>query len=550
MPFHPPDAPLAAALDALEHGGIIPCAPAPAASFARRLPEGDVYLYPAGQDAATLLQALDQEPGGPRVVGVIDRSAPEEGEDERRFFGRRLIAPTTFAAMADARVLICHSQRETELLGILRGLGVGEDRIETIFSHPGYREQAESPAAAAAVLNALGARPSPRNVIIRAERSGVIVDDAALATALAPDETIILNIAAPVERIASQVYQTIDLYRSLGTLRRVLEQIAPQTVYLQLNLHSVHFAALVRRIVPRAVLIYEMWDLWLASVGDLRPEDYGRLVGMDDAMVDLSQRSERYLLDSADLLISKRGGPTWEAQSRRFGAPCLQYFARVGAGGTPPAAATGQGPATAPQRDGLRLLFAATFQTLENLDALDYIRPNQDHRAVFAALTADGRTTVDLYNAAHRDEGLDPLYASYLDAYREGPIRYHRRVPPAQLLAAMDEYDYGWIRATPAVPSVDCHVVIPASLSSYIAAGLPAIVHATLTYASDLISQFDAGVVVPADEAGEQAVRRVRAAADPPRHRAGARRLRAYMLERNQQLLEAVKALNGERSRR
>jgi len=524
-------------LDALIHARSTAFVPELASGFlARSLPPGDCCIYPAGSEAADVMRALDASPegmSGIRVVRVADRDA----DDGRTFLGRPVTAPKDLMNHPSERILVCHSVREAELLAILRQLGIAEDRIIPVFGHPDYRALSGSAETHHALL---GAIDGPRRcVILRAERSGLIVDDTALATVLPPRDTVVLNIGTAAERIDSRIYTVVDLHRSLTLLRSALERLQPELIYLQFNLHTVHLAALVRRMMPRVKLVYEMWDLWRASVGDLRPEDYAPLLGMSEAMVDLNRRCEPCVLDTADLLVSKRGGPVWETETRDFGAPCRQYFVRVGEPATPaPIQPASSSPRPA---GGLRILFAATFQRLETLAAFDYIRPNQDHHAVFAALTADRRATVDLYNAAHRDTSLDPLYASYLERYRTGPIRYHRRVPPAQLLAAMDDYDYGWIRATPAVPSVDCDVVIPASLSSYIAAGLPVIVHATLTYASSLVSRFDAGITVPVGEDGEDAVHRVWRDADPARHRAGALRLRACMMEHNQRLLDMLR---------
>lgn len=538
VPFPSCDAALDADLDALVQARSTVFSPKLAAGFlARFLPPGDCCVYPAGAEAADLLHALDTLPegvSGIRVVRVADRDTTEE---RRSFHGRPMILPQGLANHPCEPILVCHSVREEELLTTLRGLGIAEERIVPVFGHASYRALSGQAETHDALLGAIGG--PRRSVIIRAERSGLIIDDAALATVLPPEETLVLNIGTAAERIDSRVYTVVDLHRSLTLLRSALERLQPELVYLQLNLHTVHLADVIRRMVPSATLIYEMWDLWRASVGDLKPEDYGRLLGMSDDMVTLNRRCEIRVLNTADLLISKRGGLVWEAECRDFTAPCQQYFVRVGEDGAP-----ARPVPSPPSVGGPRILFAATFQTLEMLATFDYIRPNQDHHAIFAALTADGRATVDLYNAAHRDPSLDPLYASYLERYRDGPIRYHRRVPPARLLAAMDDFDYGWIRATPAVPSVDCDVVIPASLSSYIAAGLPVIIHATLTYAASLVTRFDAGIVVPVGEDGEDAVRRVLGAADPARHRAGALRLRAYMMEHNQRLLDTLRDFN------
>jgi hypothetical protein len=532
------DAALDADLDALVQARSTVFSPELAASFlARSLPLGDYCVYPAGAEAADLLRALDavsEGISGIRVVRVADRNTTEERQS---FHGRPMIVPQELANHPCERILVCHSVREAELLTTLRGLGIAKERIIPVFSHANYRVLSGQAETHNALLGTIG---GPRRcVIIRADRSGLIIDDAALATVLPPRETLILNIGTAAERIDSRIYKVVDLYRSLTLLRSALDKIQPEIVYLQLNLHTVHLADLIRRMAPSVTLIYEMWDLWRASVGDLKPEDYGRLLGMSDDMVNLNRRCELRVLNTADLLISKRGGLVWEAECHDFTTPCLQYFVRVGEGTVSPRPVS-----SSPSVNGPRIIFAATLQTLEVLAAFDYIRLNQDHHAIFAALTADGRATVDLYNAAHRDSSLDPLYASYLERYRDGPIRYHRRVPPTQLLAVMDNYDYGWIRATPAVPSVDCDVVIPASLSSYIAAGLPVIVHATLTYASSLVTRFAAGIVVPVGEEGEDAVSRVLATADPASHRAGALRLRAYMMEHNQRLLGMLRDFN------
>ncbi len=189
----------------------------------------------------------------------------------------------------------------------------------------------------------------------------------------------------------------------------------------------------------------------------------------------------------------------------------------------------------------MRIVFAATLQLPSVLAEFDYIRANQDHRPVFEALAATGAVTIDIYNAGHQDHHQDPFYAEYLDRYRDAPIHYHRRIPAEALRQAMGAHHYGWIRATPAVPSVDCEVVIPASLSTYISAGLPVIIDSSLTHAATLVATFEAGIVIPPGESLDAAIQRILAQADPVHHRLGVDRLRAHMAEHNQNTINALR---------
>lgn len=527
-----PDAALAAALDDLAAVHAIPRDSSLASRFVRSLlPQGSYYVYPAGLDTRKVLPDLQATPGV-RVLGVVDQNAGSLGD----FCGFPTVTPESLCRDDNAApVLVCHGVRERELVDNLRRLGISASRIVPLYGTPEFAEFCQSDTSLAESL--AGFVGHIQAVIVRGPRAGLVVEDSALAQVLPPSETFILNAGLAAERIESQLYHSMDTHGSPVLLRTCLEYLRPKIVYVQCNINCFHVAAQVRRFAPWAMVVCELWDLWRTSVGNLRPEHHARLFDLDQRMVDINMACEEYLLAASDLLVSKRGGQSWTAECSGFGAPCLQYFTGVDGARSDDKAQSARTAAS------LHILFAATMQLPSVLAEFEYLKPTQDHRPMFEALAASGIATVDIFNAAHRDHNDDRAFSDYMERYRDGPIRYHRRVPADELRSLMAKFDYGWIRATPADYTLDYSVVIPASFSTYISADLPIIIHETLDHAAELIARFDAGIIARNGHTQQETLCLIAEQADPARHRAGAQKLRAYMMEQNQSVTAELQSL-------
>lgn len=336
---------------------------------------------------------------GVRLLGLVDANAAALGTVD----GLPVVAPAELAYRPAAGVLIRHPNREAELSGVLAACAPPGRWVELLYGGPGFAAFCRRPEIREAALEGLG--PHIRHVVVRAPRSGVIVDDAALADVLPAAETVILHASLEAERIDSRVYPVKTLHGSLVLLDEAVRRIQPRTVLLQFNLNAMHLAAHVRRLPPQVPVVVELWDLWRVSVGNLRAEDQARLFAMTEEELRLNQQEEAYALNAADLLITKWGGRLWKATARDFGAPCLPYFARTAAASplngsmaSPP----DEAPASPPDATGttvppsrrsepLRLIFASTMQLPAVLAQLDYVREDQDHCLGMKTLAAGGR---------------------------------------------------------------------------------------------------------------------------------------------------------------
>lgn len=509
-----------------------------AAFLLESLPAGRYWLYPAGLHTRALLPYLSQRPDI-ELAGLIDQN--HRGVDWAN--GLTVIAPADMRHHAPDRVILSHAQYEPALRDHLLQQGVAAQAIQLIYGDAAYRAYGKSPKVEARLLaqHPWFARAAPgegaRCAIVRSDLVTVLEEDA-LAHILPPAETVIFDIADRDHRVASERYTIIKCYRSLALLRRMLDIISPKIIYLQLNIDRFYIGALIRRWYPQAMILAEVWDLWQSCIDYLDPQDLPKLFNLTPERLQLNRLAERKLLSAVDAIIMKRRGPAFQMVADGEPAQTISVFSGVGEGGLSDDALSRPAPARSTQPK--RILYASSMQTWRQLRACPSLQAACNHFDVFQALAQANVAEIDMYNAQHRHADEDPVYAEYLTAFATGKIRYHRAVARAELARRMRDYAYGWIRATPADYTPDHDFVIPASLSSFINAGIPVIIHCDLGYASQLVQRFNAGLVVSGN--GHDTVERVR---DAPAcaHRQGALALRGYMQDHNRQAHQRLQAL-------
>jgi len=480
--------------------------------FVDELPSGRILIHGAGTHSRVLLDLLRCRPGI-RVEGVVDRMAGTVDS----FEGLPVVSPVEAARASVDYILLSHTSAESEMAEALGRAGMESARVVPIYAHPAYRRLAWN--ARGKTLDGLSRRSIDTVIVTCAPN--VIVADADLARVADPTRTLQLYFGRDGAAVPGDTFETISIGESLDLLRGALELLRPNAVIVRSILYKNFLGALVRRWMPNAVVIHELYDYAVCW-----PDaDLASLFGLSPSTIRMLRLSEFCGGQDIDLRISKRAGPDWDKISRRCAAPYRLHYPLV----REPPPETAGGP-------GADFVYAGF---LPAPSFLRHYRSAYNFMPIMEAVCERGGLRGDVYNAAHFAGAGDTLYAEYLrDFGGDGPVRYHRRLPYDMLLAEMGRCGWGWLADRHDGFFIDRRVGICNRWTGYLSAGLPVVLDAGWTLMADLQRRFDAGIVADSLDPSDLA-ERVRTA-DRARLAAGAGRLRRHLLEHNADTLDLL----------
>jgi hypothetical protein len=145
---------------------------------------------------------------------------------------------------------------------------------------------------------------------------------------------------------------------------------------------------------------------------------------------------------------------------------------------------------------------------------------------------------IDIYNSGHADAAGDTLYKDYIMRFRDGPVRYHARVPFAQFVDRMPDYEFGWLCEHVHFFQPDRYFGICNRWTGYLMGGLPVLMDDAWKLMADFMRDHDAGIVVENTTVeGISACLERSCGAD---YRAGARVLRDRLAVENRVVLDRL----------
>jgi hypothetical protein len=494
---------------------------------------GRCYVYPLGADTRSVVPILAKTPGL-ELLGVVDRRA----ETLPPFENQTMLTPDELASKEYDFVLVPHilPQQVAELTAQLRRAGVPADKIVDVYADPRFAAFADRKTQenVAALLKDAG----PVDYVVLCEQRSYIMGKVAIRSLLPPERTVVVVYGAVDPSVPTDGYRVIGANSGIPAVRAILQLLRPRTVLVRSSVGAQFLGYVVRRALPEARLVHEMYDLWL-SLAEMPVARLATVFGVAPSQFELNRMGEEFSLRHADLIVSKRFGEGWNAALPEGGGAYAPYYPLLETD-LVDAAAVPAAPAAAVGRDRPLALVDATA-----LMPLEMVRQNSDVLISYApfemmeSVAALERVTFDVFNGFHQSLLHDKRYADYLTRYASGSVRYHRGMPESRLIPKLAEFDYGWINVAVPLDHPDAPHVALSRFTCYVAAGLPVIVNARLKHAAALTERFDAGIVV-ADytvEATRAALRK----ADPGRHRQGVLRLREFMLEENRRTLETIR---------
>jgi len=255
-----------------------------------------------------------------------------------------------------------------------------------------------------------------------------------------------------------------------------------------------------------------------------------------DQAIDTSLLAELDTARRGDLVISKRREIFWPPGLGTAGAPYRHYF-----GGMPPASPS-QAPPHSAADAAIRILYAGILPRPDQQSAhpSDY-----DFLPLLERLAADGAFQVGLYNQMHDSPDQDRSFQNYIDRYRTGHVRYHRRVPYDKLLEEATSFHFGWLCRQAGDERIpDTRLVFGQRFTGYVFAGLPVLVDPGWEAMAELTTRFGAGLVLPEAADAETVAGRI-AGADLPALKRGVAALRDYMTKHNIDVLETIRQIAG-----
>jgi len=481
------------------------------ATFLSDLNLGCYYVYGAGSHTHQIWDTLRSHSDA-RLLGLIDSQA----DRFENFEGFPVVTPEQAAATDFDQILLSHSCREADMRSALTQVGVPEEKVQAIYSDPGYIALSRARCGSKIQFDAL------RCAIVRAGRSQLI-PDRDLCSVFAPEESACFFIGRQDYREDSGIYRMVDLQQSLDDLTKHLLAARPEVIYLASGWFNNYLSLVISEILPEARFVHEILDWNLLFNDPALTEPFGH----SEETAYWNLLGEYHSTQQADMVLSKRGGDFWQTLQQEFRAEYQFYFP-----GARPAE-----PASHPRGEQLRLVYGGILpQPGEPIFAFGY-----DFLPLFEQLTEDGAIHIDMYNSLHDGQAMDDLFASYLARYATGNLRYHPRLAYDRFLETLADYDYGWLAAiNPRRDQPEKLCTFPKRAIGYLAAGLPIFIEQRWVRAAQLVARFEAGVVLSDFSAGT--VRRALLSADRDRHRAGARKLAAFLVEHNNQVLARLSA--------
>ncbi len=493
------------------------------ARFCRdQLPDGRILVSGAGTHTAFLLDQLAHRPGI-KVIGLIDRIAAR--------VGARHGLPVVTAAEAARRsfdyVLLSHTSYEGEMRRALKAAGIEPACIRAIYGDPVYGRMAAAAPDWQRRLEVLA--ETPVDVLIVTCDTGSLVSDRALASVFPPERTLRLYFgrddAAPVQ---AGPFPVLDLQESLARLFAVVAAVRPRAIYVQSIVYKNFLGSALRINFPDLTVIQELYD-YAATWAD---QDLVQLFGLDAVSIRSLRLAEFHAGHSADLVLSKRGGPAWQRVLARCPAPYQLVYPLIEA---PPETAPVPSQAAAAADD---LIYAGFLPDPRFLHGFDN---GYRFLALLEQVCGDGGLGAEIFNSAHHGPATDPTFQAYLDRFACGPVRYRRRLAYDDLLAEMGRFRFGWLCDVGAERLIDHAVGIANRWTGYLSAGLPVLLSDNWLFMADLLRRFGAGIVIDRPEAG--AIVRALAETPYPPLRDGALRLHRHLLDHNRHVIARIGAV-------
>lgn len=498
---------------------------------ASAFPPGRYYIYGTGRLTREILPFLEAKPGVV-VAGFIDRNAPEVGA----FEGREVVLPEDLPSRAFDHVLPIHLLDEELMVRRLRSAGIPVASILRVQSNPDYMGFAAKGLLARHRLEEWG--PVDVCIVSSLAKQWSVVPHTVLARLFDPMRTMNLFYGneGHATTFESDIFPVFDCRRSLAILLMALRRLRPKVIYLKASTHA-HtetLALILSREFPDVVLVNDLND-WSALFSDeflIR----GPLAYSEEE-ASAARFTNYYACQRADLVICKSGGAKWESLAADFARPCLTYFPTLPATPYEVAAPTDGG-------DDVRVLFAGSIAAEEREDnpgptqGVNFLR-------YLRTLGAAKGVTLDVFNSGHFNASNDPLFAYLRNLLDASGVRYHRLTPFAEIAARAGDWDYGLAASHYADDRIEnvTRTGLGNKFVGYISAGLPVIIDNRYEFAQSLVAEFDAGIVI--DPRDIPRLPEMLRNADRRKHREGARRLLAHMIERNRQTFAHLSELVG-----
>ncbi|MDR6774189.1 hypothetical protein [Azospirillum sp. BE72] len=456
------------------------------AEFLReQLPAGRYAIYGAGTLGGYLFGTLSDRPGI-IIQSFLDKRALQISN----FCGRSVVLPDEAANLDVDGIIVMHHHQERSMIAALRRSGVPDARIVPAFSGSAFIQwalQRRLPQ-----IDMWRHQGIEHLVVTCADAQWSLLRDAELASHLPPDRTLhaYFGRSEPVQhKTLDTVFPMIDLGLSLVLLDALVSALSPRTLYVKVSAHygGQFLGAYLKARFPDCLVIQEMYDQALMLT------DEKLRVGYDYDANDIARIriAELASMQICDLVITKNGGHLWDEACRDLQAPQAIYFPRIEE--LPP-----QGNQTAPGAL-LGVVFAGTLPRLAT-GSQGSDHPDMRYVEMVQRIELTGRVFIDLYNAAHRFPGHDAFFAPYREVFGpDGYIRYHSGLPFDAMKRHLSSFHFGWHvmhNGDPAFVEPVSRVGIGNKFTTYLNCGLPILIDPDFEYMADLVSSYDAGLVV------------------------------------------------------
>lgn len=336
---------------------------------------------------------------------------------------------------------------------------------------------------------------------------------------------------------------TTDFTSEFSGFVEAVQKHSCETIYLQVSPHtrSEHLVLLIRDLRPDVRLIVEFYDMGVLYSPDRLME--GSNYGSEEW--ELTRLAAWVASTKADAVVTKLGGSDWKRLSGTFNCPAFTWYPMH----SKLKLAASQWPSsglTCNAKKMNRIVFAGSMGDTE-LTKGSAAAPDANFLETFATIMRDKDSVLGIFNAADRRllggeaqkyEAVESWFSQFDSRHSYSPA-----LPEDDLIDVMKEYDFGFFCVHYADPIIE-HVgrlAIPNRAMAYLCAGLPIIADSYVEAMSELITQFNAGLVI--DPADFDELSSTLKNTDTKLMRTGAANLRQHIIVSNTNTLDEIKKI-------
>lgn len=302
-------------------------------------------------------------------------------------------------------------------------------------------------------------------------------------------ETILLMENPWLLKLMETHFDTVYSYDTYYELANILKEVKPHLIHVQGSMLGSDFLCMLAKLLNNAKIIFEFYDVPSLSIDK---DDSMCVWGKRDT--ELGFFAERFACENADGIILgySNEADTMLRKQYTIKAPMLEFYPYV----CDEFLAHGRN-AKYSQNDGkIHLVYGGYVYTANIpknvIDSHQFVE-------LIKRITKQG-IYLDVYTSPHISAvKFEQLFADYIAVSKENErFRFMKGFLPSEAVNKFSQYDFGVLHLFDQGSSLNKsnRIRIPGKFFFYLEAGLPILISEEFEYASELVREYEIGIVV------------------------------------------------------